>query len=100
MDALGFDVAQAEGDNRRVKVGGLLYGVLDKAVRSPETAETIELTLDGAVVASAAIKSSDQRIALTNAHFVATLSDETAAAKHHRDWQIIPGKQTARAIHA
>jgi len=30
---------------------------------------------------------------MTNAHFVATLSDGTTATEHHGEWQIIPGQR-------
>ena len=59
MQALGFDVAQAEGDNRRVKVGGLGYDFLDKVIAIPESAETIDITLDGEVVVSAPVEPPD-----------------------------------------
>lgn len=39
-------------DYRRVKVGGLGFDDLSKVIRVPESAETIEITLDGDVVAS------------------------------------------------
>lgn len=59
MQALDFDFAQAEGDYRRVKIGGLGFDYLDKTINIPESAESIDITLDGEIVASQEVEPAD-----------------------------------------
>ena len=56
MDALSFSMEEIK-DYRRVKVGGLSFDDLDKKIRIPESAKTIEITLDGKVEAEGKVTS-------------------------------------------
>lgn len=53
LDTLGFEMVE---DFRRVKIGGLGFDYLDSKIRIPESAKTIEVTLDGEVVATGKVK--------------------------------------------
>lgn len=66
FDTLGFDVNEkaaveyessgAGVDYRRVKVGGLGFDDPDQTIHVPESAKTLEVTLDDEVVAKATVK--------------------------------------------
>jgi hypothetical protein len=47
LDAAGVDFAQAEGDFRRIKIGGLGFDDLDKVIKLPKNGDDVSVTLDG-----------------------------------------------------
>lgn len=51
----GFDFARAEGDYRRVRVGGLGFDDLTQKIAIPPSAEEVNITLDGQGVAKVTV---------------------------------------------
>lgn len=54
------DYNESGYDLRRVQVGGLPFHSFDEAIRVPDSAETVEITLDSEVVATLDVVSEDE----------------------------------------